>query len=250
MEIIWLWALTLAVEAKMADHLHRSSPEVEASTQAARSKPWDTVTNRCSMFRRLSRSISESHHLPALRLTHLLKLCYFLGKMQLMAYTKCDIIAKFGKGFPSELARSFAAVPLTFSPYSCLCCIIYWPLHLAQCATVYCRPQQSRSNSIVQDLLPFSGKDVHWVVEWFYCKKKKKQPKQNFPSCVCYLNSCTVQELCSFSHSGNSCWTMWCNFTKSIFSWKKTRKSVQTRHKRGWKFIKVLKGNSPFIPSI
>lgn len=70
MDVIWLWALILALEAKMADHLHRSSSEVEASTQAARSKLWDTVTDRCSVLRCSSRSIAESHHLPATSATN------------------------------------------------------------------------------------------------------------------------------------------------------------------------------------
>lgn len=74
-----MWALILAAEAKMADHLHQSSSKVEASTQAARSRRRDTVTNRCSTLRRSSRSISDSHHLPALQLTHVLKLCNYLG---------------------------------------------------------------------------------------------------------------------------------------------------------------------------
>lgn len=51
----------------------------EAGTQAARSKLRDTVTNRCFMLRRSSRSISESHHSPALRPTRVLKLCNYLG---------------------------------------------------------------------------------------------------------------------------------------------------------------------------
>lgn len=59
----------------------------------------------------------------------------------------------------------WSAAPLTFSPSSCPCSIIYWTLHLAQRATVHCSILLSWNNLIVQGSFPFYGKrDLRKIV--------------------------------------------------------------------------------------
>lgn len=47
------------------------------------------------------------------------------GRIQLTVYTRYDIIANFGTASPRRTTQSSAAAPLTFSPSSCCCFIIY-----------------------------------------------------------------------------------------------------------------------------
>ena len=93
---LWHWQL----KPKWLTTCIKSSFRVEAST-LPRSNLQDTVTNRCSMLRHLSRSISKSHHLPALQADACTQAVWLFGRMRLSAYTRCDIIAKHRDPQPS-----------------------------------------------------------------------------------------------------------------------------------------------------
>ena len=113
----------------------RTPLEWKASTQAARSKLRDTVSNRCSMLWRLSRRIPESHQLPALWMTLALKVCNYFGGCSLRLIQDVTSSLTLGRDPQVDHPLLWICSP-TFSPSFCSCSIIYWPLHGVQQSTV------------------------------------------------------------------------------------------------------------------
>lgn len=164
--MIWLWALTLVAEVKMACRLHQGSSRVDASTQAARSKLRATVTNRCATLRRLSRNISESRCLAAFQLMH-------VGNLHGRAYHVTSL----------SLGRDPQSSPLLCIGSShfltVLLFLLYYSLTITQCVTVCHRPRSSWCTSVLQVRADFLGGSVFtecYGAEWMdgWLKKLKK----------------------------------------------------------------------------
>lgn len=130
-----LRSLTLASKAKMADGSH----QMKASTQASRSRLWDTVTNRYAVLRSPGESLNLIIYLPP----DDQNLYRCLGGCSFSLIWNATSSSSLGWDPPNGPLYSLtAAAPLTS--------VIYWSLHVARCAAVYCNLQQCRAYSHFQ----------------------------------------------------------------------------------------------------
>lgn len=135
LEIIWLQTLTLAAEAKMADHFH---PEWRPALRLL-DRSWEILflidapcSGDCP-----GTSQYVVIYLPSGWYVH--SDCSHLEKHS--SGLKQDVTSLLALARDSQDDPLLSSAPLTFSRSSCPSSLIHWLLHSAQCATVYCSPQ-------------------------------------------------------------------------------------------------------------
>lgn len=169
---IWLWALISAVEVEIADRLHQGSSRVEAGTQAAQLKLRDTVTNRCSILRRIQEhlTISSLTCPPADASVH--KRCYFVGVHS--SWVIQDVASSLSLG----------GIPKWVGPFLCSCSshfltiflsLLYYLLAITHSSVCYSPLKASVKLKFTNSagFSPISKEGAHPVnlmVDWFYSK--------------------------------------------------------------------------------